>query len=244
MALTDDQLERYSRQIVLAEVGGEGQERLLSSSVFVIGAGGLGTPAVIYLAAAGIGTIGIADPDEVDLSNLPRQVAFSTADLGRPKVESVRDHLLDLRSDLTLEISGERLTADNFEDKVKGYDLVLDSSDNFETRFLAADECYRLGLPLVSGSVFQFEGQVTTILPGGPCYRCLYPEPPPPGRVPPCQEAGVLGVTAGVIGALQASEVLKVILGRGDPLVGRLLFYRALDASFRVLRYQKDQEHH
>ena len=239
MTLTEEQIERYSRQIVLPEVGGKGQARLLSASVFIVGAGGLGTPAAIYLAASGIGKIGLADPDEVDLSNLPRQVAFATGDVGRSKTQAIRDHLMDLRSDLELELFDEHVTASNFEDVVSGYDLVIDSSDNFETRYLVADECHRLRIPLVTASIFQFEGQVTTIVPDGPCYRCLYPEPPPPGRVPPCQEAGVLGVVPGVIGSIQASESLKVILGKGELLVGRLLFYRSLDSSFRIYRYGK-----
>ena len=242
MPLTDEHLERYSRQILLKEVGGAGQEALMHASVLVVGAGGLGSPVGIYLAAAGVGRLGVLDPDEVDISNLHRQIAFSTADVGRPKAEAFRDHLLALRADLHLDARVERLDGTNFDEVVASYDLVVDSSDNFETRFLVADGCRRLRRPLVTASLFQFEGQVTTILPDGPCYRCLYRQPPPPGRVPPCQEAGVLGATAGVVGTLQAAEAVKVLLGAGEPLVGRLLFYRALDGSLRVLRYARDPD--
>jgi adenylyltransferase/sulfurtransferase len=237
---TDDQIERYSRHIILSEVGGDGQRKLLASRVLIIGAGGLGSPAGLYLAAAGVGTIGIVDSDTVELSNLQRQVLHATSRLGRAKCLSAKCAMEDLNPDVQVMPHHERLTSANALRIIGDYDVVLDGSDNFPTRYLVNDACVMAGKPLCHAGILRFEGQVTTIVPGkGPCYRCLYPEPPPPGLVPSCQQAGVLGVTAGVVGLLQATEAVKLILGIGEPLIGRLLLYGALDASFRDVRVQR-----
>ena len=234
---TDDQIERYSRHIILPEVGGDGQRKLLASKLLIIGAGGLGSPAGLYLAAAGVGTIGIVDSDAVELSNLQRQVLHATSCLGRAKCLSAKDTMENLNPDVQVVPYQQRLTSANAMEIIGGYDVVLDGSDNFPTRYLVNDACVMAAKPLCHAGIFRFEGQVTTIVPGrGPCYRCLYPEPPPPGLVPSCQEAGILGVTAGVVGLLQATEAAKLILGIGELLVGRLLLYSALDASFRDVR--------
>src|SRR5262245_22043720 len=229
MDFTDTQIERYSRHIILSEVGGKGQKKLSSSKVLVIGAGGLGSPAALYLAAAGVGTLGLVDGDVVDLSNLQRQILHTTASVGTPKVESGRRALAALNPDVTIKTYQENVVADNIMRLLPEYDIVLDGSDNFSTRFLVNDACYFAKKTLISGSIFRFEGQLTTIKPheGYPCYRCLYPEPPPAGLVPNCQEAGVLGVLAGTIGVLQAAEAIKEILSIGDTLADRLLIYDA-----------------
>jgi adenylyltransferase/sulfurtransferase len=241
--LREDQVERYSRHILLPEVGGEGQQRILESKVLVIGAGGLGSPASFYLAAAGVGRIGIVDSDTVELSNLQRQILHSTGDLGRPKALSAKERLEALNPDVEVLPYADRLTSDNILATVGEYDLVLDGSDNFATRYLVNDACVLLDKPLVHAGVFRFEGQITTILPRrGPCYRCLYPEPPPPGIVPSCQEAGILGAVAGVLGVLQATEALKLLLGRGEPLCGRLLIYNALDLEFREVKVRRSAD--
>ncbi len=223
---TDEQIERYSRHIILPEVGGKGQKKLLESKVFLVGAGGLGSPAAFYLAAAGIGKIGISDNDDVDFSNLQRQILHSTKDVGRPKVQSAKETLEDLNPDIEVVPYTERLNSENIIDIIKDYDVILDGSDNFPTRYLVNDACVMLGKPLSHGSIFRFDGQATTILPGqGPCYRCLYETPPPPDLVPSCQEAGVLGIIAGIIGVVQATEVIKLRLGKGNLLNGKLLLY-------------------
>lgn len=240
MPLSEDQVRRYSRNILLKEVGGRGQEKLLEARVLIVGAGGLGSPAGLYLAAAGVGTLGIADGDVVDLTNLQRQIAHTTGGLGRPKTESMAEALSRLNPTVDVRLHG-RLTGEEGL-PLEDYDLVLDGSDNFETRFLVNDETVRAGVPLVSAAVLRFEGQLTTILPGegNPCYRCLYPGPPPEGSVPSCSQAGILGSVAGTMGTLQATEAVKVILGAGRPLVGRLLLYDGLSGEFRTVRYGPD----
>ena len=242
MEFTDAQIQRYSRHIILSEVGGKGQKKLSSAKVLVIGAGGLGSPAALYLAAAGIGTLGLVDGDAVDLSNLQRQILHTTAMVGVPKVESGRRMLVNLNPDITIKAYQENVTADNIMRFLPDYDIILDGSDNFSTRFLVNDACYFDKKTLISGSIFRFEGQLTTIKPheGYPCYRCLYPEPPPAGLVPNCQEAGVLGVLAGTIGVLQASEAIKEILGIGETLADRLVIYDALAMKFRKVSRPKD----
>lgn len=241
MDFTDEQVERYSRHIILPEVGGKGQKRLLAAKVLLVGAGGLGCPVGFYLTAAGVGTIGIVDNDRVELSNLQRQIAHSTQTLGMHKADSAKRAFTALNPDVDVVAIKERLTKDNIEAILKDYDVVVDGSDNFPTRYLVNDACVFMGKPLVSGAILRFEGQVTTILPrDGHCYRCLFEAPPPPGLVPSCQEAGVLGVLPGVIGALEATEVLKLILGKGDVLKNELLIYSALKASFRKLKVPRN----
>lgn len=232
--LTEEQIERYSRHIILPEVGGKGQRKLLGARALLVGAGGLGSPAGLYLAAAGVGTIGVVDSDAVELSNLQRQVLHSTADIGRRKCLSAKEAMESINPDVQVIPYDERLTSANIIEIISDYDVVLDGSDNFPTRYLVNDACVMTGKPLSHGSILRFEGQATTILPGqGPCYRCLYPEPPPQGMVPTCQQAGVLGVTAGIVGLIQATEAVKIILGIGDLLVGRLLLYNGLQMAFR-----------
>lgn len=239
--LTSAQRERYRRHLSLPEVGEEGQARLLQSRVLLLGAGGLGSPAALYLAAAGVGTLGIVDADVVDTSNLQRQVLHTQERVGQPKVDSARLALEALNPDVKVRPFPERLTSDNVLRVLEGFDVVLDGGDNFPTRYLLNDACVLRGLPLVHGSVFRFEGQVTTFRPGhGPCYRCLYPAPPPPELAPSCAEAGVLGVLPGTIGLLQATEALKLVLGVGEPLVGRLLTFDALGTRFRELKLRRD----
>jgi molybdopterin/thiamine biosynthesis adenylyltransferase len=241
MELSEQQIARYSRHIILQDVGGKGQKKLLRSKVLIVGAGGLGSPAALYLAAAGVGTLGLVDGDVVDLSNLQRQILHSTASIGAPKVESGGRMLSVLNPDITIKTYQENLTAENVMRLIADYEVVLDGSDNFSTRFLVNDACYFAKKTLISGSIFRFEGQLTTIKPheGYPCYRCLYPEPPPAGLVPNCQEAGVLGVLAGTIGVLQANEAIKEILGIGESLADRLLIYDALEMKFRKLNRPK-----
>jgi molybdopterin/thiamine biosynthesis adenylyltransferase len=226
----------------LPEVGGAGQERLLDSSVLVVGAGGLGSPVGLYLAAAGVGRIGVADGDVVDLTNLQRQIAHGTPDVDRPKVESFRESLARVNPGVRIEVHDHDLDPENVRDIVAGYDVVLDGTDNFPTRYLLNDACRLAGRPLVSGAVLRFEGQLTVFEPGGgrPCYRCLFPEPPDPETAPKCSDAGVLGAVAGVIGTLMAVEAVKLLLGEGQPLTGRLLLYDALTATTRVVGYERD----
>jgi molybdopterin-synthase adenylyltransferase len=244
MEFTDSQILRYSRQIILSEVGGKGQKKLQDAKVLVIGAGGLGSPAAMYLAAAGIGTLGLTDGDVVDLSNLQRQILHTTDRIGVPKVESGGQLLSALNPDITLKLYPEHVSVSNILSLIDGYDIILDGSDNFSTRFLVNDACFFAKKTLISGSIFRFEGQLATIKPheGFPCYRCLYPEPPPAGLVPNCQEAGVLGVLAGTIGVLQANEAIKEILGLGETLAKHLLLYDALDLTFRKVGRPKSPD--
>jgi molybdopterin-synthase adenylyltransferase len=239
---TEDEIQRYSRHILLREVGGTGQAKLKAARVLVVGAGGLGSPLLLYLAAAGIGTIGVVDDDRVDLSNLQRQVAHTTDRIGMPKVESAACAATALNPGVRVEAHALRLAADNALDLISRYDIVCDGTDNFATRFLVADACVLAKRTLVSAAVLRFEGQLSVFKPhqGGPCYRCLYPGPPPPGVVPTCSEAGVLGAVTGVMGTLQATEVLKEILGIGDSLSGQLLVWDALDARFRTIKLRPD----
>ena len=241
--LREDQIERYSRQVILPNVGGKGQEKLLGANVLVIGAGGLGSPASLYLAAAGVGRIGIVDSDKVELNNLQRQILHSTKNVGRPKVESGKERMREINPDVEVVPYNLRLTSANILDMVKDYDIIIDGSDNFPTRYLVNDACVLSKKPLSHGGIFRFDGQAMTILPGkGPCYRCLFPEPPPPGAVPSCQESGILGAVAGVIGVIQANEVLKFVLGIGEMLVGRLLVFNALNSSFRAVKVPKNRD--
>ena len=240
--LTREQRIRYGRHLLVPEIGEIGQIKLLDSKVVLIGAGGLGSPAAIYLAAAGVGTLGIVDYDEVDLSNLQRQILHRTPDVGRPKIESAAETLRGINPDVKVIGHRVRLDSSNALDILKNYDIVLNGSDNFPTRYLVNDACALLGKPLVDASVFIFEGQVTVYDParGGPCYRCLYPDPPPPGEVPSCSEAGILGVLPGTVGSLQATEAIKLLLGIGEPLIGRLLMFDALSMTFRELKIGRD----
>jgi sulfur-carrier protein adenylyltransferase/sulfurtransferase len=239
--LSAKELARYNRHIILPQVGLEGQEKLKQAKVLCIGTGGLGSPIALYLSAAGVGTLGLVDFDVVDDSNLQRQIVHSTADIGRPKVESARDKLLGINPFLEVVLHGEGITRENVRAMVKGYDVVVDGTDNFPTRYLVNDACVLEGKPLVYASIFQFEGQATVFNhKSGPCYRCLYPEPPPPGLVPSCSEGGVLGVLPGVIGVIQATEAVKIILDKGNTLSGRLLLYDALDMHFREVKLRRD----
>ncbi|HUT37355.1 MAG TPA: HesA/MoeB/ThiF family protein [Planctomycetota bacterium] len=238
MQLSEAQIERFSRHILLPEVGGAGQRKLLASSALVVGAGGLGSPALLYLAAAGVGRLGIVDGDAVELSNLHRQIAHTARDVGRNKALSAAEAIHAIRPDCAVWALPERLRAENVCDALRGYDLVLDGSDNFPTRFLVADACWLAGIPLVSAAVIQFGGQLMTVLPGkgNPCYRCFLPEPPPPETMPTCAQAGVLGPLAGVMGTLQATEALKVLLGLDGLLTHATLVVDALDWSFLTAR--------
>ncbi len=242
--LTEEQRHRYSRHTIMPEVGEEGQLKLLDASVLLIGAGGLGSPAAIYLAAAGVGKIGIVDFDVVDTSNLQRQIIHRLEDVDVPKVDSASRAIGQLNPDVKVVGHRTQLTSQNAFDIISQYDIVINGSDNFPTRYLVNDACVLLGKPLVDGSIFRFEGQVTVFdaAGGGPCYRCLYPDPPPPGEVPSCAEGGVLGVLPGVIGSLQAAEAIKLILGQGDPLIGRLTLYDALDGEFREMKVLKNSD--
>ncbi len=244
MQLSDEELQRYSRHLMMPEVTPDGQRRLKAARVLCIGAGGLGSPSALYLAAAGVGTIGIVDFDDVDLSNLQRQILHGTKDVGRAKLESARDRLNDINPKIDIELHRCRFTSENASDLVAQYDVIVDGSDNFPTRYLSNDVCVFARKPNVYGSVFRFEGQTTVFAPhlGGPCYRCLFPEPPPPDTVPNCAEAGVLGVLPGIIGMLQAIETIKLIVGIGEPLVGRLLHFDALRMKFRELNLRRDPQ--
>jgi adenylyltransferase/sulfurtransferase len=241
--LTPQEIARYSRHLIMPEVGVDGQRRLKAASVLCIGAGGLGSPAALYLAAAGVGRLGIVDFDAVDFSNLHRQILHGTPDVGRPKLQSARDRLTAINPEITIETYETALTSNNALDLFRGYDVIVDGTDNFPTRYLVNDACVLLGTPNAYGSIFRFEGQASVFAaPGGPCYRCLYPEPPPPGLVPSCAEGGVLGVLPGVIGTIQATEAIKLILGTGQPLVGRLLLYDAFTMRFRELKLRRNPE--
>src|SRR5215831_6752429 len=241
--LTADETRRYSRHLLLPPVGPEGQRKLKAARVLLVGGGGLGSPAALYLAAAGIGTIGLVEFDAVSESNLQRQVLYGTADVGRPKLDAARERIADLNPLVHLEAHAARLSSQNALDIVRAYDVVLDGTDNFPTRYLVNDACVLTRRPYVYGSVFRFEGQASVFgAPDGPCYRCLFPEPPPPGAVPDCEEGGVLGVLPGLIGVIQATEVLKLVLGAGDALIGRLLLVDALRMQFRTLRLDRDPE--
>ncbi len=242
MRLSAEELQRYSRHLMMPEVTSEGQRRLKAARILCIGAGGLGSPAALYLAAAGVGTIGIVDFDDVDLSNLQRQILHGTKDIGRSKLESARDRLRDTNPEIEIELHKCRFSSENASQLVAQYDVVVDGSDNFPTRYLSNDVCVFARRPNVYGSVFRFEGQTTVFAPhlGGPCYRCLFPEPPPPDSVPNCAQAGVLGVLPGIIGMLQAIETIKLIVGIGETLVGRLLHFDALKVKFRELNLRRD----
>ncbi|TMB17892.1 MAG: molybdopterin-synthase adenylyltransferase MoeB, partial [Deltaproteobacteria bacterium] len=240
--LTDAQRARYSRHLMIPEVGEVGQAKLLKSKVLLIGAGGLGSPTALYLAAAGVGRLGIVDDDVVDESNLQRQILHTTDRVGMPKTESAKKTLQALNPEVAVDEHRVRLTRDNALELFAKYDVIVDGSDNFGTRYLVNDACVLLEKPNVHGSIFRFDGQATTFVPGGgrPCYRCLFPEPPPPELAPSCQEAGVLGVLPGIIGLVQAVETVKLLLGKGEPLVGRLLLYDALEQRFREVKYARD----
>jgi sulfur-carrier protein adenylyltransferase/sulfurtransferase len=242
--LTNEEIARYSRHLILPEFGMAGQRRLKQGSVLLIGSGGLGSPLALYLAAAGVGHIGLVDFDVVDESNLQRQIVHGTGTVGVAKTESARRRLQDLNPHIELTTYETQITSENALDLIRDYDVVVDGTDNFPTRYLTNDACVLLGKPNVYGSIFRFEGQVTVFSPkdGGPCYRCLYPEPPPPGLVPSCAEGGVLGVLPGVIGTLQATEVIKLLAGIGEPLLGRLLLYDALNLRFRELKLRRNPE--
>jgi adenylyltransferase/sulfurtransferase len=242
-ALAGDEIRRYSRHLILPEVGMDGQRALKAAKVLCIGAGGLGSPAAMYLAAAGVGTLGLVDFDVVDMSNLQRQLLHGTGDVGRPKLDSAKDRLHDLNPNVHIETYETALSSDNALDLFRSYDVILDGTDNFPTRYLVNDACVLLGKPNAYGSIFRFEGQASVFgVKDGPCYRCLYPEPPPPGLVPSCAEGGVLGVLPGIIGTIQATETIKLILGKGEPLIGRFLIFDALRMKFRELRLRKDPE--
>lgn len=244
MQLSNDEIRRYSRHLILPEVGLAGQKKICSSSVLCIGAGGLGSPIAMYLAAAGIGKIGIVDFDSVDFSNLQRQIIHGTEDVGRPKTQSAKETIGRINPNVEVVLHQARLTSDNAMDIIAQYDVVVDGTDNFPTRYLTNDACVLLKKANVYGSIFRFEGQASVFAPhlGGPCYRCLYPEPPPPGMVPSCAEGGVLGVLPGIIGTIQATEILKLALGKGSSLIGRFLLFNALDMKFRELKLRRDPE--
>ena len=239
---SDEQLERYSRHLVLGEVGRSGQRMLRDARVCVLGVGGLGSPVAMYLGAAGIGRLGLIDGDRVDLSNLQRQVLYSTRSVGRSKAESAREQVMELNPEVDVVVHATDLNRDNALEILGGYDLVVDGTDNFQTRYLANDAAYLLGIPLVHGSIFRFEGQIADFVPQHGCYRCLYPEPPPPGLVPACRQAGVLNALPGIVGTVQAVEAIKLITGIGKPLVGRLLLHDALAMTFREVRIRRDRE--
>ncbi len=240
MDFTEDQIQRYARHIILPEIGGTGQARLLDARVLVVGAGGLGSPVILYLAAAGIGTIGVVDDDTVDLSNLQRQVLHVTDRVGRPKADSAAQAVAALNPDVRVVPIRARLDKDNIRAIQADYQVVADGSDNFPTRFLVNDACRLEGRTLISAAILRFDGQLSTFRPGGPCYRCIYREPPPEGQIPSCAQAGVLGAVAGTLGALQATEVVKEVLGIGESMAGRLLIYDALAVTFRTVRVPRD----
>ncbi len=244
MQLNNDEIRRYSRHLILPEVGLAGQKKIKATSVLCIGAGGLGSPIAMYLAAAGIGKIGIVDFDTVDFSNLQRQILHTDADVGRPKAQSAKETIAGINPNCEVVIHNTRISSENAFDLIRPYDIVVDGTDNFPTRYLTNDACVLLKKPNVYGSIFRFEGQASVFAPhlGGPCYRCLYPEPPPPGMVPSCAEGGVLGVLPGIVGCIQATEILKLALGKGTSMVGRLLLFNALDMKFRELKLRRDPQ--
>jgi adenylyltransferase/sulfurtransferase len=242
LSLDATQLDRYSRHVILDDVGPEGQERLLDARVLVVGAGGLGAPVIQYLAAAGVGAIGIVDDDVVERSNLQRQVIHGDGDVGRKKVDSAADFVADLNPDVDVERHELRLDAGNARELVADYDVVVDCSDNFATRYVVNDAARIEEVPVSHGAIYKFEGQATTLAPDGPCYRCLFPEPPEPGTVPDCASTGVLGVLPGTVGCLQATEAVKLLVEVGDPLVGRMLFYDAMDLSFETVPYARNPD--
>jgi sulfur-carrier protein adenylyltransferase/sulfurtransferase len=242
-ALTVDEVRRYSRHIIIPEVGMAGQRRLKNARVLCVGAGGLGSPALLYLAAAGVGTLGIVEFDTVDESNLQRQIIHGQSDIGRPKAESARDAVLEVNPHTNVVVHETRLDSDNVMDIFSQYDLIVDGTDNFATRYLVNDACVLLGKPYVWGSIYRFDGQASVFwAEHGPCYRCLYPEPPPPGMVPSCAEGGVLGVLCASIGSIQVNEAIKLLTGIGEPLVGRLMVYDALEMAYRSVKVRKDPE--
>src|SRR6266446_1493161 len=242
-SLSNEEILRYSRHLIMPEVGMEGQLKLKNAKVLLIGTGGLGAPLGLYLAAAGIGRLGLVDFDVVDFTNLQRQVTFGSSDVGKPKTEAARERLSSLNTDIQIDTFETKLTSDNALELFKDFDVIVDGTDNFPTRYLVNDACILLGKPNVYGSIFRFEGQATVFgMPGGPCYRCLYPEPPPPGLVPSCAEGGVLGVLPGIVGSIQAMETIKLILGRGDSLAGRLLLFDAWRMRFRELKLRKNPD--
>ena len=238
--LTPDQVKRYSRHIIIGDVGSAGQRKLIQSKALIIGAGGLGSPSAVYLALAGVGTIGIVDFDVVELSNLQRQILHHTGDVGRSKVESAKDNIKSYNPDVNVVLHDVRLESDNAMDIIGQYDLVINGADNFATRYLVNDACYLLNKTLVDGSILIFDGQATVFLPGEGCYRCLFPEPPPPGMVPNCAEAGVLGALTGLVGSIQATEALKQFIGIGDSLSSRLLLIDALSMTFREVKLKRN----
>ncbi|NHN57581.1 MULTISPECIES: molybdopterin-synthase adenylyltransferase MoeB [Halorussus] len=242
LSLDPTQLDRYSRHIIMDEVGPEGQQSLLDAAVLVVGAGGLGAPVIQYLAAAGVGTLGVADDDEVELSNLQRQIIHGNDDVGRPKVESAADFVADLNPDVTVRTHQVRVDPDNVEDLIADYDFVVDATDNFRTRYLVNDACTLSGTPFSHGAIYKFEGQVTTFTTEGPCYRCLFPEAPPEGMVADCASTGVLGVLPGTVGCIQATETVKHLLGAGEVLDGRMVFYDAMDMSFEEVEFRQNPD--
>ena len=244
MVLSNDEIRRYSRHLILPEVGLAGQKKICSTSVLCIGAGGLGSPIAMYLAAAGIGKIGLVDFDTVDFSNLQRQIIHGTEDVGRPKTDSAKETIASINPNVEVVAHKTRISSENALELIAPYDIVVDGTDNFPTRYLTNDACVLLKKANAYGSIFRFEGQASVFAPhlGGPCYRCLYPEPPPPGMVPSCAEGGVLGVLPGIIGCIQATEILKLALGKGSSLVGRFLLFNALDMKFRELKLRRDPQ--
>lgn len=240
MNLTENQIVRYSRHIILKDIGGAGQEKILNARVLIIGAGGLGAPAALYLAAAGVGTIGIADADAVDLSNLQRQIIHFTADVDRPKVQSAREKMTAINPDVRVNTYHARVTAENIADLIRAYDFIIDGTDNFPTKFLVNDACVFGGKPFSHGGILRFNGQTMTYLPGNACYRCVFLEPPPKGAVPTCSEAGILGAVAGMLGTIQAAEALRYIIGKGRLLTNRLLTFNAFDMEFRTIDLHKN----
>lgn len=242
ISLTPEQIERYSRNILLKPVGGKGQRKLLESSVLIIGTGGLGSPIALYLAAIGIGKLGLVDFDSVEVSNLQRQVIHHNTDVGKPKVQSAAEKIRNINPDVHVETFRTKIDSSNVMDIISGYNIIVDGSDNFPTRYLINDACFFTKKPLVHGSLFQFEGQSTVFLPGKGCYRCLYPSPPPPGSIPNCQEAGILGVLPGIIGLIEATETVKLILDIGNSLAGQLLVFDALEMEFTKVKLRRNPE--